>query len=155
MARVRMFGQEFTADLITDLGNGLWHAIARSHTGRTGPGTMITVKQSEILEAAAAEMPPKRLPAGTSLATGFTIVEDSPLKTIQSTSPLAPASPLSSDKSAGLSDLEAAMETERKTLPSPADLIVQHRQNLRQQQAVSVPPGPTQRPAGRQQDHQK
>ena len=118
-----MFGQEFIADLIEDLGNGSWKAIARAHTGRTGPGTVITVKQSEILEAAAAEMP-----------------------TTPPISPSEPASPSSSENSAGLKDLEAAMETERETLPSPADLIAQHRASLK----VSVPSGPTQPLTGRQ-----
>jgi hypothetical protein len=115
MARVRMFGTEFLADLIEDLGNGTWKAVARAHTGRTAPGTQITVKQSEIVEASAAEMPPS-----------------------------------SSEQSDGRNELEAAMETERKTLPSPVDLIAQHRENLKEQQAVSVPPGPTPRPTGRQ-----
>jgi hypothetical protein len=119
-----MFGTEFAADLIEDLGNGLWKAVARTHTGRTVPGTQITVKQSEILEASAAEMPSENSAPAS-----------------------APGSLANSD---GLTDLNAAMETERKTLPSPADLIAQHRENLKEQQAVSVPPGPTQPPAGRQ-----
>jgi len=139
MARIRAFGAEFAADLIKNLGDGLWVAKARAHTARTVPGTTIIVKQSEILEAAAAEMP------GTS------------------DSPSAPASPsLSAGSSIGLAevkrflesqaDLEAAMEEERKTLPSPADLLAQHRANLPPSPdktdlpAVSVPPNPTTRP---------
>lgn len=129
MARIKAFGAEFTADLIENLGNGLWKAVARSHTGRTAPGTTITVKQSEILEASADEMPAD--PTGQIPA-----------------SPSAPASPSSSATSTGLAELETAMAKERETLPSPADLIAQHRENLKvsPEKAVSVPPGPTSRP---------
>lgn len=95
MARVRLFGQEFNADLVKDNGDGTWQAISREHTGRSAPGTTITVSQSEIVEAAAAELPP------------------------------SPA--------ASQSALDAAMAKERETLPSPADLIAQHRGQLAEQ----------------------
>jgi hypothetical protein len=49
----------------------------------------------------------------------------------------------------GQAELNAAMAKERETLPSPADLIAQHRANLKEQ-GVSVSSGPTQRPSGRQ-----
>ena len=64
MARVRMFGAEFAADLIEQLADGTWKAIARAHTGRTRPGTTIICKQSEIIEGAAAEMPAPSPTAG-------------------------------------------------------------------------------------------
>jgi hypothetical protein len=104
MALIRAFGQTFLADLVKDLGNGKWQAIARADTGRTAPGTTLIVSQSEIVDAHM----------------------DAP--------------PSSSD---GPSDLEAAMAKERETLPSPESLIAQHRENLKQEQAVSVPPDPT------------
>jgi len=127
MARVRAFGTEFAADLIENLGNGTWRARARTDTGRTAPGTVITVKQSEILEAAAAEMPIGGAPPPELTTTPSTSIS--------------------------LNDLETAMAKERETLPSPADLIAQHRENL--QQAVSVPAGPTQRPPRRPTQEEK
>jgi hypothetical protein len=57
MARVRLFGTIFNADPIEELPNGDWRMRARSHTGRTAPGTEFVAKQSEIVEMAAAEKP--------------------------------------------------------------------------------------------------
>lgn len=121
MARVRMFGATFNADPIKDNGDGTWQMRSRAHTGRTAPGTVITVKQSEIEEMAAAEAP-----AGTN----------------------AP----------GLAALEFGMAAERKTIPTPQELIAQHRaaataktdppagRPLYSKPGVTVPPGPTSRP---------
>lgn len=129
MATVRMFGQTFAVDLIQKLGldlkgRQLWQAVSRAHTARTVPGTTITVSQSEILEAAAAELPPDNGSAA---------------------SPSAP--PSASEVAASQAQLEAGMATERENLPTAAQLLQQHRSN--KATGVSVSPGPTQRPAGR------
>lgn len=132
MAIVKMFGHEFAVDLVEKLGldskgRQLWRAMSRAHTARTVPGTMITVNQSEIIEAAAAEMPPDNT------------------TTTDSTSAASSSSPPLPADITGLASLEAAMAEERKTLPSPAELIAQHRQNT----GVSVEPHPTASPEGR------
>lgn len=57
MARVRFGGITLNADPVKELPSGDWLMTARDHTGRTSPGTTILVKQSEILEMAAAEKP--------------------------------------------------------------------------------------------------
>lgn len=49
MARVRWFGTEFTATPVEQLPNGDWRMMAREHTGRTAPGTIVVVKQTEIV----------------------------------------------------------------------------------------------------------
>jgi hypothetical protein len=140
MARVRLFGQEFTADLVkqvapTATGEAQWQAIARAHTGRTVPGTSIIVKQSEIIEAAAAEMP------------------DQTGKPQLSASSSAPAAASATPSNEGLNELEAGMAKERKTLPSPGAIIAEMQAKAKErraeQEAVSVPSGPTQRPSGR------
>lgn len=129
MAIVRAFGQQFAVDLVQKLGldskgRQLWKAVSRAHTGRTAPGTTITVSQSEILEASAAEMPPDN---GSEA------------------SPSAP--PSLQETAASQATLEAGMAAERENLPTAADLIAQHRAN--KTAGVSVPPDPTRRPAGR------
>jgi len=120
MARVRFAGITLTADPVEQKANGKWLMRARSHTGRTSPGTMIEVEQGEILEMAAAEMP------------GYApLPEDLHL------------GPIPADK-IGLAELEKAMAEERKTLPSPAELIALHQKNIVE---GKTPPGrPTQAP---------
>ena len=127
MAIVKMFGRQFAVDLTKSLGldttgQQIWQAVSRAHTARTVPGTTIIVRQSEIVEAAAAEMP-------TDTDSGSAVLPSS----------------LSSDTT-GLAELETAMMEERKSLPTPAELIAQHRATI-QPQAVSVSPDPTQAPA--------
>jgi hypothetical protein len=57
MARVNLFGQEFRAEPIECRQDGSWKMRALEHTPRTFPGTIIEVRQSEIIEMAAAEAP--------------------------------------------------------------------------------------------------
>jgi hypothetical protein len=57
MARVNLFGQEFRAEPIECHQGGSWTMRALEHTPRTYPGKIITVRQSEIIEMAAAEAP--------------------------------------------------------------------------------------------------
>lgn len=127
MAIVRMFGQQFAVDLVQKLGldakgKQLWKAVSRAHTGRTVPGTTITVSQSEIVEMAAAEMPPDN---------GSEVSVSSP--------------PSLQHTAASQAALEAGMAAERESLPTPADLIAQHRAKT----GVSVGAHPTTRPSGR------
>jgi hypothetical protein len=71
----------------------------------------------------------------------------------------ATSPPSASSAAASLSDLQAQMAKERETLPSPADLIAQHRANLAEQGKLGGQSGarPTQRPQGRptQQEYRK
>jgi hypothetical protein len=125
MATVKMFGQQFAVDLVQKLGldskgQQLWKAVSRAHTGRTVPGTTITVNQSEILQADQDEL-------NGSVASRC-------------------APPSSSEVTASQAALEVAMAEERKTLPTPAELIAQHRANLPAQQVVSVSSDPTRPP---------
>lgn len=57
MARVRMFGSEFTAEVLKDNGDGTFLMKAKQHTSRTTVGTEFSAKREEIIEMAAAEMP--------------------------------------------------------------------------------------------------
>jgi len=57
MARIRWYGQEFTAEPIKQLPNGNWLMRSKEHGARFVPGTEIEVRQSEIIEMAAAEKP--------------------------------------------------------------------------------------------------
>lgn len=60
MARVKFGGIELNAEPIRQIDTDTWEMRAMQHTGRTAPGTIITVSVSknEILSMAAAEMPP-------------------------------------------------------------------------------------------------
>jgi hypothetical protein len=52
MARVRMFGTEFAADIVKDNGDGTYLMKARAHTARTAVGTQFTAAKGEVsLEA--------------------------------------------------------------------------------------------------------
>jgi hypothetical protein len=120
MARVRLAGITLTADPVEQKPNGKWMMRARSHTGRTSPGTMIEIDQSDIIEMAAAEMP-GYAPMPNDLTIG----------------------PIPEDR-VGMAELEKAMAEERKTLPTPAELIALHRKNTAE---GKTPPGrPTQAP---------
>jgi hypothetical protein len=120
MARVRLAGITLTADPVEQKTNGKWLMRARMHTGRTSPGTIIEVDESDILEMAAAEMP-GYAPIPNDLTIG----------------------PIPADK-IGLAELEKGMAEERKTLPSPAELIAAHQKSLAE---GKTPPGrPTQAP---------
>lgn len=85
MARIRWHNQEFTADPIRQLPNGNWLMRSKQHGARFTVGSEIEVKQSEVMEMAAAEMPPS--------------------------------------EAESMAALELAMAEERKTLPTPAELI--------------------------------
>lgn len=58
MARIRWHGATFSADPIRELPNGNWLMRAREHGPRFTAGTEIEVTKNEILEMAAAELPP-------------------------------------------------------------------------------------------------
>lgn len=58
MARVRWFGTEFIADPIEERPDGSWLMRSREHTGRLSVGTEFVAKPKEIIEMAAAEIPP-------------------------------------------------------------------------------------------------
>lgn len=125
MATVKMFGTSFQADLLEHAGTAadgtvLYNAVARSHTGRTAPGTPITVRADEIIKATPAEIPQPGQPT------------------------ISPA--VSSPTSADTAALEAAMAKERETLPSPASLIAEASAKATAARAaqagVSVQPGP-------------
>lgn len=49
MARVRMWGQEFDADVLLDNGNGTYLMRARERTGRTARGGSFTATKDEIV----------------------------------------------------------------------------------------------------------
>jgi hypothetical protein len=128
MATVKMFGSTFQADLLEHAGTAadgaaLYNAIARTHTGRTAPGTPITVRSDEIVKAAPAEIPQPG----------------------QVISP-AVSSVTSADTGASQAQLEGAMAKERETLPSPASLIAEHNAKATAaraaQEGVSVSSGP-------------
>lgn len=57
MARVRLFGQTFTATPKEQLANGEWLMEAREHATRCSPGTMIRVTKAEIVSMDADEAP--------------------------------------------------------------------------------------------------
>lgn len=57
MARVQWHGSSFIAEPKEQLENGDWLMVAKEHGPRCSPGTIIRVKQNEIVEMAAAEMP--------------------------------------------------------------------------------------------------
>jgi hypothetical protein len=57
MARINWHGVAFNANPIEQLPNGNWRMISMEHGARVVPGTEIIVKQSEIIEMGAAEMP--------------------------------------------------------------------------------------------------
>lgn len=101
MARVKFGGKEITADPVEQTKAGDYLMRARLHTARTSAGTLILVKQSEIIEMAAAETPGN-----------------------------APMPADLEDKAGSLGALEAAMAAELKTLPSPSELIAKHQQNI-------------------------
>lgn len=48
MARVRMFGTEFAADVVRDNGDGTYLLRSRAHTARTAVGTQFTAKAGEV-----------------------------------------------------------------------------------------------------------
>jgi len=58
MARVRLWGAEFSAEPIADNGDGTFTMRAMEHTARASAGTTIRVKKGEIVSMAAAETPP-------------------------------------------------------------------------------------------------
>lgn len=59
MARVRWFGTEFFATPIRQLPNGDWLMRSAEHGARFSTGTELLVRQNEIVELAAAELPPE------------------------------------------------------------------------------------------------
>jgi hypothetical protein len=111
-----MGGIVFNADPVQQTAAGDWLMRARDHTGRTAAGTMVLIKQAEILEMASAEMP-----AGTPL--------------------IAPV-----NHPGSLDALENAMAAERKTIPAPSEIIGQLNARATADRAeVTKPPGrPTQ-----------
>lgn len=116
MARVTWRGETFAARPIAQNADGSWLMEATQHTGRTAPGTHITVQPSEIV-------------AGTMPAAGQS----------DTTQPLADN---------GQAALDAAMAEERKTLPTPAQLIAQFQaeRGMKQGDPGAVPLGPMEAP---------
>lgn len=106
MARIRWHGTEFTATPIKDNGDGTWRMRAEAHTARTVPGTEITVKQGEIVEMAAAEVP-----------------------TNVTSKSYAAAKVGDFDAFLAADALEAAMAAERETLPSVRDVLAKARKD--------------------------
>ncbi len=104
MALVRFHGDVVHADPIRQTSAGDWEMRSRQHTGRLSVGTTFMARQDEILEMAAAEMPGSvaQLEAGIQQA--------------------------ALDNTVGLKELDAAMAEERKTLPTPAELIAKYRE---------------------------
>jgi hypothetical protein len=138
MARVRIFGSIFPAKVLKDNGDGTYQMEAKQASARTAVGTVFTATAAEVVEMAAAEIPPSGAVA-------------------QPDSAVAAASPTPAASSDGTGALEAAMAEERKTLPTPADILAAFRQDkgiVTKGQAttapgvpasagVSVQPGPT------------
>lgn len=101
MARIHWQGHEFTADPVRQLSNGNWIMRAKQHGPRFTVGTEIEVTAKEIIEMAAAEKPPDG---------GLTDEDrDNIGAAIRARS--------------SMSALDLAMAEERKTLPTPAELI--------------------------------
>lgn len=136
MARVRMFGTEFTAEVLKDNGDGTFLMKAKQHTARTAVGTQFTATRKEITEMAAAEMP------------GTDRIKSLPgIDTMWVDAPDGGTVAVSGDS--GQSALDAAMADERKTIATPAEIIAAYRKDKGIEPApapttgVSVPPGPT------------
>ena len=119
MARVRLGSILLTADPVEQKPNGNWLMRARQHTARTSPGTLIEIASKDVIEMAAAEMPGSA-PQPEDLSIG----------------------PVPEEK-IDWASLEKAMADERATLPTAAELIAQHRQNVAE---GKTPPGPFQTP---------
>lgn len=121
MARVRFAGTEIAVDVIEKTPDGDYFVRARQHGPRTSIGTLIRVKRSEFTELKPTEDPGTPQFAAVEIENG--IVD----KVAEVASQAA---------------LDKAMAEERKTLPSPADLIAQHRANIAE--GKTLPGRPTQ-----------
>lgn len=89
MAKISWNGTPYTAEPVEELANGDWHMRMQQHGPRFTVGTVILVKAKDILELAAAEMPP------------------------------APE--------ASVAALQVAMDADKATRPTPAQLIANWR----------------------------
>lgn len=144
MARVRLFGAEFTATPIRQINATTWLMRAEAHTSRCSPGSEIMVKVAEIVEMAAAEIAERYTTLDGRPIDPSTLVADVPegfrvirgpaagLADLEAESPRLPAgtpiaehfevvadSPLEPiGTHAGMAELEAGMAEERKTLPN-------------------------------------
>lgn len=107
MAKITWRGETFLAKPIRQNPDGSWVMEALQHSGRTVPGTRITVLASEIVKGTMDEAP--------------------------------------AESNSGQAALDAGMAQERKTLPTPAELIAQA-QGKSQGDTGAVPPGPTPAP---------
>jgi hypothetical protein len=126
MARVRIFGSIFPAKVLKDNGDGTYQMEAKQASARTAVGTVFTATAAEVVEMAAAEIPPSGAVA-------------------QPGSAVAAATPAPAPSNDGAGALEAAMAEERKTLPTPADLLAAFRQDkgiVTKGQAATVPAAP-------------
>lgn len=88
MARVRVFGQTFSATPVRRLPDGSWIMTANEHAARCVPGAEIKVAAAEIIEMAAAETPD---PAASQAALDAAMAEER--KTLTPVAELLAAAP--------------------------------------------------------------
>lgn len=112
MARIRWHGAEYTAEPIRQLPNGNWLMRAKQHGPRFAVGSEIEVKRSEVIEMAAAELPPDDAVV--------TEEDKSRLTMVQLTHSLE------------LEAIERGMAEERKALPPPQQLIAKAPKTVRE-----------------------
>lgn len=74
MASIRWGGSVYSAEPIEQLPNGNWRMKALEHGPRFSVGTILEMKQNEIIEIAAAEMPPD--PAASAAALERAMAEE-------------------------------------------------------------------------------
>jgi hypothetical protein len=115
VAQVKIFGTIVSADVVRQETNGEWLMRSRVHAARLSPGTQFLAKKNEIIQMDAAEVP------------GYAPI------------------PSDLEEKLSLAELERAMAEERKTLPSPAELITQHQKSIAE--GKTLPGRPIQAPS--------
>lgn len=119
MATVKLFGKTFSAKPLQALPDGSFLMTANVHTLRTVPGQPFVVAKNEVVEMAAAEMPPTDAPAQIEAPIGL---------------------------ATGLAEIEAGMAAERAALPSFAEITEKNRAAVTGKDGVSVAPNPISAP---------
>lgn len=140
MARVRMFGTDFAADVVKKNDDGTYLMRARQHTARTAVGTEFTAGAGEV------SLDKSELPNDSGQAT-LESARAAELAKLPSPSELRFLDGLAHPLGDGSAALESALAEERATLASPAAIITKHRQELAESAAhskagVSVQSGP-------------
>lgn len=131
MARIQWHGSTYNAEPVKPLEGGDWLMTMLEHGPRFAIGTLVRVKQSEIIEMAAAEMPATPAQSAASLQQAMD-EERKTLPTVEqliarrnepsadTTAPASPA-PETPDMSSKLSQLAALAADTNKTIEDKAD----------------------------------